>query len=232
MSGSLDGDFLMILRQREMRPKDVHECVEIVATHPVIGARYGKAIEHLGAAWLQLLGSEGMRSTIFETEDAGQPRICFVGVSLCVEDNFIRDLKTPPIPWVGPEIVKRIMQGRSPVLTDKQVREFNSKGGLNLLVWEGCIRSGFEMYKEIYREIVRAFLENHQGFLWKEAISSQAENVERLNWTLSTGGLWWNPAAGKYVDAMAEDHAKIVVEAAHHRGHKSFGSPAARIMGG
>src|SRR5262245_48300350 len=118
-----------------------NECVEIIATHPVTGYRYGIAIEQLGAAWLRLLGREGMRTKVVEAREHGRARICFVGISLCVGDAFIRHLKTPPIPWVGPEVVKWVMRGDSPILADRQVRECNSKGGLNLLVWEGCIRS-------------------------------------------------------------------------------------------
>ena len=199
----------LVLTHRPMLAKDVDESVEVIATHPIVGPRYGTAIEHLGAAWLRLLGREGMRTKIFEVKGRGRGRICFVGISLCVDDGFIRHLKTPPIPWVGPEVVRWVMRGDLPVLTDRQLREGNSTGGLNLLVWEGCIRSGFETHKEIYREIVRAFLDEHRGFLWKEIISAQMESIERLQWTISTGGLWWNPAEARYVDATAEDPARI-----------------------
>jgi hypothetical protein len=34
----------MIIHHRQMRPDDVAECVEIIATHPVIGQRYRSAI--------------------------------------------------------------------------------------------------------------------------------------------------------------------------------------------
>jgi hypothetical protein len=195
-----------------MVAKDVDECVEVIATHPVIGRRYGTAIEHLGAAWLRLLGCDGMRTNVFEAKEHGRARICFVGISVCVDDGFIHHLKTPPIPWAGPELVKWITRGDSPVLTDRQLREDSSRGGLNLLVWEGCIRSGFETLKDVYREIVRAFLDNHRGFLWKEIVAGRVESAERLRWPLSTGGLWWNPAAARYVDGAAEDHARICGE--------------------
>ena len=200
----------MPLRHRQMRPKDVHECVEIIATHPVIGPRYGKTIEHLGPAWLQLLGREAMRTSVIEFEEDGQATICFVGVSLCVHDDFVRDLKTPPLVWFGPELAKQVQRSDSPALTDKQVRECNSKNGLSLVVWEGCIRPGFETHTDLYREIIRAFLEDHQGFLWKELIAAQAESVEYFQWILSTGGLWWNSAEAKYVNSTAKDHAKII----------------------
>jgi len=102
------------------------------------------------------------------------------------------------------------MDDDSPVLTDKQVRESNSKDGLNLLVWEGCIKSGFETRNEIYRAIMEAFLAVHQGFLWKEVIGGQTDSAEYLQWTLSTGGLWWDPDEGKYVGHTKKNIATIV----------------------
>jgi hypothetical protein len=49
-----------------MTPTDVPECVEIVAAHPVIGPRYGPAIQHLRTAWLRLLESEAKIAVVFE----------------------------------------------------------------------------------------------------------------------------------------------------------------------
>ena len=42
----------MKLRQRPMRPEDIPECVDIVASNPVVGPRYGATIKHLPEAWL------------------------------------------------------------------------------------------------------------------------------------------------------------------------------------
>ena len=49
-----------------MRPKDVAECVEIVATNPIVGPRYGAGLGRLGQIWLQLLGCEAFRPFVFE----------------------------------------------------------------------------------------------------------------------------------------------------------------------
>jgi hypothetical protein len=45
----------MNLRHRAMQPVDIPECVDIVAKHPVLGARYGPDIEHLPEAWRRLI---------------------------------------------------------------------------------------------------------------------------------------------------------------------------------
>jgi hypothetical protein len=61
-----------------------------------------------------------------------------VGVSVFVQDDFLSEMKQPPHFWLGPELIRRMTQGESPLLSGKQLREANSCGGLNLLVWEGC----------------------------------------------------------------------------------------------
>lgn len=48
----------MILPYRQMQPRDVPECVDIVASNPVLKERYGAAISALGEAWLRLLGNQ------------------------------------------------------------------------------------------------------------------------------------------------------------------------------
>lgn len=185
-----------------MRPKDVAECAAIIARHPVIGPRYGRAITDLPAAWLRLLDFEAKGAVVLEELNGSHATICFVGVTVFASDDFVREMKTPPLFWVGPELAKRTAQGKPPVLSSKQLREANSNGGLNLVTWEGCIRPGFEENSEIHRAILNGFIEEHRGYLWKEAIASQLKSVERLEWTLKTGGLAWNPERGCYEEFL------------------------------
>jgi hypothetical protein len=197
------------VRYRPMQPNDVRECVEIIATHPVISSHYGDTIADLPAAWLRLLESEAGSLWVFQAADGLGVPICFVGVSVIVNDDFVRDLKTPPHFWTGPELTKRILRGDSPLLSEKQLRDANSRGGLNLLVWEGCASREFESDPELYRSVVDGFVHVHRGYLWKEAISAQAESAERLHWTMKTGGLLWDAAEDRYVDSLNGDAEAI-----------------------
>lgn len=115
----------MALRYRPMQPRDVRECVRIVAKHPVIGPRYGNAIRELGPAWLCLLGSEAMITAVFEESEGTQVTVWAVGVSIIVQDDFLWELKKPPFSWFGPKLAKQIAGGDSPLLSDKQLREAN-----------------------------------------------------------------------------------------------------------
>ncbi len=116
----------MNLRHRPMRPKDISECVELVASHPVAGPRYGSQIDNLGRAWLRILGCEAKAALVFEDVDGPRARIVAVGVSVFVRDRFVQELKTPPLFWFGAELTKRVLRGDSPLLSDIELREANS----------------------------------------------------------------------------------------------------------
>jgi hypothetical protein len=197
-----------------MQPSDVRESAEIIAKHPVIGPRYGSVIADLPAAWLRLLACQPGFAWVFHAEEGPRAPICMVGVGVIVNDDFVRDLKTPPHFWFGPELTKRILRGDSPLLSEKRLRDANSNGGLNYITWEGCALREFESNPELYRFVMDVFIHVHRGYLWNEVISSQVESTERLHWTLKTGGLLWDAAADRYVDSLNGDAEEIV-----HRPH-------------
>jgi hypothetical protein len=189
----------MPFRWRPMETKDVARCAEIVALHPTIGPRYGTAIKELGRAWLRLLGSEAMTTAVFEEVERGRAHLAGVGVGVFVRDEFLSELKTPPIAWVGPVLLERTLNGNSPVLTDKEVRAANSGAGLNELVWETLTAPSYSARTEIYHLMGSAYIEIHRGFRLKEMITSQAESSERLQWAMDAGGLYWDPKAARYI---------------------------------
>lgn len=192
------------LRWRPMQPADVDPCVEIVAAHPVIGPRYGADIEHLGRAWRHLLGSAAINSAVFERLDRKRARIVGIGFAVFVRDAFIREIKTPPLVWIGPELARRVTGRDSPVLTDDEVRDANSGAGLSEVVWAGTGIPEFEQTRDFYHLMVGAYVEAHRGFLLNELISAQAESVEQLLGGVEAGGLYWNPAHRNYEKAPPE----------------------------
>jgi hypothetical protein len=198
------------VRYRPMQPNDVRESVEIIAKHPVISSRYGDEIANLPAAWERLLSNEAASPWVFHADEGLRAPICFVGVSVIVNDDFVRDLKTPPHFWTSPELTKRILRGDSPLVSDKQLREGNSRGGLNLVVWEGCPQREFESDPELHRCVMDGFVQEHRGYLWKEVISAQVESAERMHWTMKTGGFLWDAAADRYVDCWNGNAEEIV----------------------
>jgi hypothetical protein len=203
----------MRVSHQPMQPHHIPECVELIASHPVVGPRYGKRVSDLGTVWARLLHSDAQVARVLHAGEGPAPPICCVGFSVFVTDEFVREMKRPPGFWVGPELSKRILEGRSPVLSDSQVLEANSRGGLNLLVWEGCVRREFETESDVHRTVMIGFIEAHRGYLWKELISSQLESADRLLWTIKTGGLWWNPRKRCYTDVL--ENPREIVQKPH-----------------
>jgi hypothetical protein len=200
----------MHLSHRPMQPGDIRECVDIVANHPVIGPRYGPAIKHLAEAWLRLLDSDALNTDVIHAEDGSDAPICLFGVSAIVRDDFLCEMKTPPHFWLGPELTRRVLKGQSPLLTGKQLREENSRGGLNLVCWEAGVRPEYDGHGEILRNMMSGFIQMHRGYLWKEAISAQSWSADHLDFILKTGGCLWDPLAGGYTSTPGEDLSEIV----------------------
>lgn len=199
-----DSKIAMLLRWRPMQPTDVPACVDIVAADPVIGPRYGAAVDNLDYALHRLLGAAAMITGVFEQTQQKRQRIVGFGISVFVSDEFIHEIKTPPLCWFGPELARRVNTRDCPILSDRQVREANSGEGLNELVWESLVLPEIGRKPEFYHVMLGAFIEAHRGFLFKELITSQPSNPERIRFAIDSGGLYWNPARQVYQEALPE----------------------------
>lgn len=188
----------MHLRRRPMQPADVSECVNIVAADPVMGPRYGAQVEELGNTWRDLLGSAAMTTAVFEQPQQKRKKIVGFGISAFVSDEFIHQIKTPPLRWCGPELAKRVTGTDSPILSDTQVREANSGAGLNALVWESLATVEIGHRPEVYHVLLGAFIEAHRGFFLKELITLQSGCADRMQFAVDSGGLYWYPVRQLY----------------------------------
>lgn len=193
-----------------MQREDIAECVEILRNHPVVGPRYGKAIEELPAALGLLLESDAQTTSVMFSEEGADAPICWIGISVFVTDDFLADLKKPPHFWIGAELTNRIVRGKSPLLTGKDLREANSRGGLNLVCWEGSPRRGCELNGEWLRFMMATFIEKHRGYFWKEIIAAQPESMDYLLLALNTGARFWDPFAGAYTSPRRESLADVL----------------------
>jgi DNA-binding CsgD family transcriptional regulator len=203
----------MSLRHRSMRPQDVPACVEMIAAHPIVGQRYGNAISDLCPAWLRLLSADGFCSNaiIEETVEGTRSRMLGVGASVVLSGDFLRELKRPPFFWMGPELAKRVARGDdSALLTQRQIREANSCGGLNLAVWQGFVRHEDSNRAEFWSELMEVFLDNHRGFLFKEIVI-QGETPVHLEALRHTGGFLLG-RDGRYGDFQGIDLQQLARE--------------------
>ena len=154
-----------MIRYRLARPDDIATCVKFIADHPVLGPRYGSAIEHLGGVWLRFLDSDGLFSIVCEETGPGTAtRLIGSYIAAIISDGFAIELATPPLKWIGPELVKRCIHGPVPILTDAEVRHANSISGVNILVWPTAPSTDFENLPELLQEGQALFFDAYRGF--------------------------------------------------------------------
>lgn len=192
-----------------MSARDVQACVELLAAHPTERYRYGPLLEHLPAVWMNLLRSESLITSVMEDTEATACPQAF-GVSAFVTDDFLEQCKRPHPRWIGPELVRRISRGDLAVLTPREIREANSRDGLNLVTWAGvvCLEHQEDRTRR-FTELTGAFMQEHRGFKLKEAVTQPIE-VEVLRVVVNSGALLWRSADGDYVDAGGVNLDKLI----------------------
>jgi hypothetical protein len=187
----------MAVHYRSMRPNDVPKCVEHIARHPVLGPRYGSLIKDLPAVIRASLGRDSLRGSVFEEFQGSTTRLVGAGLAVFVSDEFFEELKTTPFFWLGPELVKRISRGDSPLLTDAAVRHANSTVGLNLVVWHNTIHPDDLRRAEVGTPTMTAFDEHYRGFRLRELIG-QADCLDQLQGMRVAGGFYFHRAENRY----------------------------------
>src|ERR1700676_3626245 len=154
----------MAVRYRGMKVSDIPKCVGGGAAHPVLGPRYGNLIKGLSSAIRSALGHDSLIAEVFEEFQGLATRFVGAGMAVLVSDDFLRELKTTPFFWLGPELVKRITQGNSPLLSDAAVRDANSTVGLNLVVWHNTVHPEDMRRAEGGTPMMFSFKERFRGF--------------------------------------------------------------------
>lgn len=187
----------MSVRYRPMQPKDVRCFVEHVAAHPVLGPRYGKLIQDLPTAIRKVLGRDSITAVVFEELLGSTTKFLGAGVAAFVTDDFLQKVKLAPHFWVGPEFVKRINGGKSPLLSDAEVRDANSLAGLNLVVWHNSLHPADIIRLGASTKVMIAFEEKYRGFRLRELIA-QADCIEHLIAMRKAGGLYFDRAQRAY----------------------------------
>jgi hypothetical protein len=201
----------MSIRYRPMEPEDIFTCAAIIARHPVYAPRYGETIAHLGATWQKLLVTDGFISTVFEEVRGAKSTVIGAGIAVFVTDDFVHDLKTSPHFWIGPELVNRILRGKSPVLSDKELREANSSGGLNIATWQCGVSPEDLARGDVGNTIMAAFVKLISGYRVKEEVL-QGESVEHMQAALAAGAFLWSADKGSYENLDGVPSKKLLKE--------------------
>lgn len=200
----------MRVRVHAMMAKDVLGCVQLMASRPAERHRYGSLLSRISAAWKTLLRSESLITSVLEDTEAPVNHPQAFGVSAFVTDEFLHQCRTPFPLWIGRELLRRVSQGHSPILTPKEVRDANSRDGLNLVVWAGLVCPLREEDRARWvTELTNALMQEHRGFKLKEVVA-QPLDVVTLRVVLNSGALLWQSGDGCYVEASDLNLEKLI----------------------
>jgi hypothetical protein len=141
--------------------------------YSTVRSRYGTSFGQLSGIWASLLSKDQVISAVVEDLDAPKKNgLLALGLAIFITDEFVREAKTSPLFWIGPELIRRIKKDQSPILDSAAVRQANSRHGLNLFIWEVDVRSVPEnQFLAIATDLSAAFFNLHAGFKIKELMA-------------------------------------------------------------
>jgi len=195
----------MRLCVRQMEPGDVNHCVAMLAADPEEQRRYGAQLEQLSTAWLKLLRTGSLNTTVIE--DTSNPRPVAFGVSVFIADEFLHELKAVPRRWIGPTLTNRVHSTIPGILAPVQIPQANSSSGLNLTIWSGVVSVAPDVGPMMHVELWRGFFEAHRGFQIKEIIC-QPLDPQKIRASFQAGFFWLSDE-GHYVDGQLQSFEEL-----------------------
>ena len=171
-----------------MRKEDLPACVDLIAHHPDYGPPYHGRFDLLLQAWSSSLGNDAFTGRVFEDTSDGRTRLVSVGVFVFVTDEFIRDAKTPPFFWLGPELARRITSSTNPLLSDSELCRLNSTAGLNLIPWPMGLSPQDRQQPEFAQAVIPALIQEASGYRVKEVLA-QTPVAQELQAMLFAGAV-------------------------------------------
>jgi hypothetical protein len=97
---------------------------------------------NLIALWRAMVASGALRITL--VEDAALPdidAIQMIGASVFLTNAFFDNYLQQPYPGLSAQLYEEMLAGNSPVLTGNEIREANSREGLNLLMMHFALKN-------------------------------------------------------------------------------------------
>jgi hypothetical protein len=151
--------------------KDLKECLSLNPAemgHEIVGR------DRAFAAWQTLLHSRSFNSAVIESEHpiAGH-RIAGFGASVFVSAAFAAQEVSGPKPGMNARIIASIASNKSVVLTNDELRQDNTGGGLHVVflcaAWRRDILAP-EQATEVEAVMAMACLQSHQGYRLCQAL--------------------------------------------------------------
>ncbi len=149
------------------------------------------------------MDSDSLFSIVSEESGPTRTQLICSQIASFVSDEFAAELATPPLKWIGPELVNRCIRGPVPILTDVEVRRANSTHGLNLLVWPTGPRADFENLPELLRGSQGLFFDAYRGFNIKR-LQTQATHPIEIVMAVNSGAGYLRDTVSGYFQSSQE----------------------------
>lgn len=169
----------MSLAVRPLRPDDIEACL---AVNPAARGDGSIGRDRAMAAWRTLIGRRACVSGVIEARPpiAGHQIVGF-GALVFVSAHFADLEVAEPRPGLTARVIASIDANRSVVLTDAQVRDANSSGGLHIaglcITWRRGIVNA-EQTAEISVQIARAALDALSGYRLARVIAELTDDKD------------------------------------------------------
>jgi DNA-binding CsgD family transcriptional regulator len=178
----------MKFRRRPMQPGDVEKCLELITDHPDFTLQYGGQTQLLRKVLQQLLGSDGFLARIFEVVDGDEVKLLGLGGIVFLTEEFVARAKKPPHFWIAPELMRELLGGKQPHLSDLNIKADNSSEGLTVYSWPLGFRHEYLLLPEFMLFLLSSFLEELRGYKIREYLG-QATEVEGTRATMNSGAI-------------------------------------------
>ncbi len=223
----------MTLRYRRMKPEDVTACVSFLLKLPLYGQQYAADPESTIRAWTALAGLDSFRAVLFEEVIDGHTRLLGPGVNVVVTDDFAREMKTSPSFWLGPELAGRVTSGRSPLLSNDQLRRANATTGINLVAWPSGPSPEDSPRMDINHLIMGTFVDTVRGYKLKELffqtpVAEEAMAVLRWGAAIAMGDRTRTDFTSQEIQTLVKSPYVLVMNAELATGH--YGSWASGLF--
>jgi DNA-binding NarL/FixJ family response regulator len=188
-----------------MKHTDIDQCVDVFAQHPDFILQYGGQRGALRSILERLIGSEGFLAFVFETTEGQQIEMIGVGGIAFLNDEFVTHAKKPPYFWIAPTLMRRLLAGDTPILSDTEVCRANTLEGLSVFSWPLGFRQEHLLHPEFLNFLMSSFIHELRGYNLKEYLG-QATDVEATRATLHGGAVLLTPNGHFNELPRAEEH--------------------------
>src|ERR1700739_2226753 len=178
----------MNFRRRRMKVSDIDACIDLLARHPEFPTLYGSQRGPLRSVLQHLLTSLGFLAIVLEAVDSEHVELFGVGAVAFLTDDFASAAKSSPYFWLGPAIIQQLLNGDSPLVSDKEFLCAGAGDGLTVFAWPLGFRNDYLRLPEVLNYVLGSFIQEISGYKLKEFLA-QTTDVEGARTSLHSGAI-------------------------------------------